>query len=351
LEPDIEPLTILTNRGIIWGFDFLPDSSIIFTEKTGKISLFKNKVVTELIGLPTNINADGQGGLLDVCLHPDYKNTGWVYATYSSLIANKGQLNLIRFKIKDKTLNNLENLFSTSPTNQWKGHYGSRILFDNKGFLYLSIGEGGTTSYGGATSGNLNAQNTKEAWGKVHRLTDDGKIPTDNPILPSNTVANSVFSYGHRNPQGLAFNTLTNELWETEHGPKGGDELNKIIKGNNYGWPMVSHGVNYDGKIVSESPFKDGVESPIFAYLPSIGTCGLAYISSNKYGAWQGDFLVGGLALQYLSRIDISNIKDIKETKILDKIGRVRNVKQASDGYIYISVENPGRIIKLIPKF
>jgi aldose sugar dehydrogenase len=231
-EPKIKMETVLTGRGIIWGFEFLPNGDIIMTEKSGKISIFSNNKVTELTGGPTDIVSDGQGGLLDICLHPDYKNNGWIYASYSAVPrGGEGQLNLVRFKISGNSINNIENLFKSSATDKWRGHYGSRIVFDKKGFLFLSIGEGGSTTGGGENSPNKNAQNVKEAWGKVHRMTDDGKVPADNPILPGNAAPTTIYSYGHRNPQGLVLNTDTDEIYETEHGPKGGDELNLVKKG------------------------------------------------------------------------------------------------------------------------
>ena len=341
--------TIFSDRGIIWGFEFLPNADIIFTEKSGKMGIYSDGKITELSGLPTDINADSQGGLLDICLHPDYAANGWIYVSYSSLVGGKGLMNLIRFKVEGNSIKNTENLFKTSATNEWKGNYGSRIVFDKNGFLFLSIGEGGSTSYGGENSPNLNAQNVKEAWGKIHRMTDTGKVPSDNPILAGNTSPTTVYSYGHRNPQGLVLNTDTGEIWETEHGPKGGDELNLIAKGKNYGWPLVSNGVNYDGNPISTSHNRTGIENPKYSWIPSIGACGLAYISSNKYGSWKGSYIAGGLALRNLSRVEI-NGSDVKPTTIIENAGRVRDVKMGPDGYLYLSVESPGRIVRLLPK-
>ena len=341
--------TVFSDRGIIWGFEFLPNADIVFTEKSGKMGIYSNGKITELSGLPTDINTDSQGGLLDICLHPDYATNGWIYASYSSSVGGKGLVNLIRFKVEGSSIKYTENLFKSSATNQWKGHYGSRIVFDKNGFLYLSIGEGGSTTYGGENSPNLNAQNVKEAWGKIHRMTDTGKVPSDNPILAGNTSPTTVYSYGHRNPQGLVLNTDTGEIWETEHGPKGGDELNLIQKGKNYGWPLVSWGVNYDGVKISDSHNRTGIENPKSYWTPSIGACGLAYISSTKYGSWKGSYIAGGLALRNLSRVEI-NGSDVKSTTIIENAGRVRDVKMGPDGYLYLSVESPGRIVRLLPK-
>jgi glucose/arabinose dehydrogenase len=350
-DPKIENQIVVNNRGIIWGFDFMPNGNIIFTEKSGKMGIFSEGKITELGGLPNDIHSNGQGGLLDVCLHPNFKSNGWIYATYSSASGSHGVLNLMRFKINGSTLGNIEKIFKTSANNTSKNHYGSRIAFDKEGFLFLSVGEGGPGSEGGENSFNKNAQKLNEAWGKIHRLTDDGKVPNDNPILPGNTAPSSIYSYGHRNPQGLTLNISTGDIWSNEHGPRGGDELNKIEKGKNYGWPLVSNGVNYSGSTISSSPNRTGIEGPKFQWTPSIGTSGLAYISSEKYGLWKGSFLSGGLAGRHLSRTKFSSDGRATESKILQSIGRVRDVKQSPDGFIYVSVEGPGRIIKLVPSF
>lgn len=349
-EPKLKVNTILTDQEIIWGMDFLPNGDLLFTEKKGNFKRFSKGQITQLTGGPTNISSANQGGLLDIKIHPKYAQNGWIYASFAGIESGATNLTLVRFKIDGDKMTNLETIFKASPTNKWRGHYGSRIEFDKNNMLYLSIGEGGSSSRGGANSSNMNAQNVKEAWGKVHRMNDDGTVPKDNPVLAGNTEPTTVFTYGHRNPQGLIMNQATQELYEVEHGPKGGDELNIIKKGNNYGWPLISYGVNYDGVTVSENPKMEGMVDPIFAYVPSIATCGLAFVTSDKFSAWKGNLLVGGLAGQYLSRLVIKDNKFVSEHKLLEKIGRVRNVKQGPDGYIYISVEGPGRILQLIPE-
>jgi glucose/arabinose dehydrogenase len=349
-EPGIKINTILTNQEIIWGMDWLPDGELLFTEKRGKLYRFSAGKTTEITGMP-EVNTNGQGGLLDIKVHPDYKTNGWIYCSYAGYDNSRyGVLTLIRFKLKGNTVTNTETLLKASTPDMWFGHYGSRIVFDKAGMLYLSIGEGGPTSYGGAGSPNMNAQNVKAEWGKVHRMTADGKVPADNPILPGNTAPTTVFSYGHRNPQGLAWNPATNEIWEDEHGPRGGDEVNIIRKGKNYGWPLVSFGINYDGVPVTNKPTRPGIEPPVHTWTPSIAPCGMAFITSDKYRGWKGNILVGSLAFHHLTRLQVEGDKIVKETKMLDGIGRVRNVKIGPDGYIYVSVEGPGRILQLVPE-
>jgi len=345
--PELTTETILGDRGAVWGFKFLPDGAIIFTERSGKIGILANGKVTELSGVP-KVAYESQGGLLDITLHPDYAKNGWIYTTYLENAGGNSRMNLIRFKIKNNALSDIQNLHTTSSTNKWRGHNGSRIVFDNNGYLFWSVGEGGPESRGGANSPNKNAQNVKESWGKVHRMTDDGKVPADNPVLPGNSAPTTVYTYGHRNPQGLALNPSTNEIWETEHGPRGGDELNLIKKGENYGWPLVSYGINYDGADISGKKHA-GYKEPVFQWTPSIGACGLAYLTSDKYGDWKGSFFAGGLALNHVSRIYFEN-GTAKEEVILKDVGRVRDVVQGPDGYLYLSLEGPGRIVKVVPK-
>lgn len=340
--------TILGDRGAIWGFKFLPNGDIIFTEREGKIGIFSNGKVTEIKGVP-KVAFESQGGLLDIALHPDYANNGWIYTAYLENTPKKdAQLNLIRFKIENNEMKNIETLHTTSATNKWRGHNGSRIVFDNDGYLFWAVGEGGQTSRGGADSPNQNAQNVKESWGKIHRMTDDGKVPADNPILPGNTEATTLYSYGHRNPQGLVFNPKTNEIWETEHGPRGGDELNLIKAGLNYGWPIVSFGINYDSVDISGAKH-EGFEAPKHYWTPSIGASGLAYLNSDVYGKnWNGNLFAGGLALTQVSRVYFENGEAKAET-VLKDVGRVRTIEQGPDGYLYLSLEGPGRIVKVVP--
>ena len=348
--PLLNMKTILTGYEIIWGMDFLPNGDLLFGEKRGKLYRKNNETVTEITGFPEVLSA-GQGGLLDIRVHPDYSKNGWVYASYAaSNPAGGGQLKLIRFKITNDQVQNIENIFTTNGSNTWYGHYGSRIVFDMEKYLYLSVGEGGTGSYGGPGTTNNNAQDVKSSWGKIHRLKDDGSIPDDNPHIPGNTGPTSVFTYGHRNPQGLTVNPETGEIWETEHGPRGGDEVNIIIGGANYGWPAYSIGINYDGTTISSGHTAAGIKAPVHTWTPSIATCGIVFITSNKFKSWKGNFLVSGLVSQKLIRYVVNGDELVEEDVLLSNSGRVRNVIQAPDGSIYVSVEDPGRIIQIMPE-
>lgn len=342
--------TVVSGYGIIWGMDFLPGGDLIFTEKKGNIYLKSGETITELSGFPSVLDR-GQGGLLDIRVHPGYENNGWIYASYSAEAQNgNGQLKLIRFKLENDQVTSIEEIFSTDATNTWYGHYGSRIGFDSENHLFLSIGEGGSTTYAGPDKKNNNAQELSSPWGKIHRLNDDGSIPPDNPVFEGNTGPTSVYSYGHRNPQGMDINPATGELWISEHGPKGGDEINIVRKGENYGWPDYSLGVNYDGTVISDGHTAEGITEPVFAWTPSNGTCGMTFISGSKFPELEGDLLVSGLVSGEVHRCSVGNGNVREEEPLLDGLGRVRDVAQAPDGSIYVSVENPGRIIQVLPE-
>jgi glucose/arabinose dehydrogenase len=339
--PGITTETLLEGYQIIWGMDFLPGGDLLFTEKQGKIYRKSGDNVVEVTGFP-DVLATGQGGLLDIKVHPAYEENGWIYASYAaSDPAGGGQLRLVRFRIGDDQVQDLTEIFRAEGPNSWYGHYGSRIVFDSEKFLYLSIGEGGSTSYGGASSPNNNAQDIQSPWGKIHRLNDDGTIPADNPLLPGNSTPSTIFSYGHRNPE-------TGVIWSTEHGPRGGDEVNIITAGANYGWPVYSTGVNYDGTKISDNHTAPGITPPHFTWTPSIGTCGMELITSDRFLSWKGNILVSGLASQKLHMCVVEDGQITGQEVVLSDYGRVRDVIQAPDGSIYVSVENPGRIIRII---
>lgn len=348
--PQFTIKTILTDYEIIWGMDFLPNGDLIFGEKQGKLYRKSGEAVTMISGFPEVFDT-GQGGLMDIRVHPDYSKNGWIYSSFAAPNpSGGGVLKLIRFKIIDDKVQSIENIFTADGSDTWGGHYGSRIVFDKANYLYLSIGEGGPGTHGGPNTVNSNAQNGASSWGKVHRLKDDGSIPSDNPVIAGNTGPTSVYSYGHRNPQGLALHPETGKLWEAEHGPMGGDELNIIVKGANYGWPTYSIGVNYDGTKISDGHSAAGITPPVYTWTPSIATCGIAFITSDKFKSWKGNLLVTGLAAQKLYRCVVNGDKIAGEEVVLSNQGRVRNVIQAPDGSIYVSVEGPGRIIQILPE-
>jgi glucose/arabinose dehydrogenase len=333
--------TLATGLTSPWGIAFLPDGRILITEKAGQIRIVQNgRLLTDQIqGMPA-VYTNGQGGLLDIVLHPDYARNGWIYLTYSKAGAGGGGTVLARAKIEGNTLTSLQELYAAQPLNSAGVHFGSRIAFDGKGYVYLSTGDRGTPQ---------NAQNLNNSWGKIIRLREDGQIPPDNPFVNTPNARPEIWSYGHRNMQGLFYDRSRDRLWAHEHGPRGGDEINLVRRGLNYGWPLITHGVNYDGTPVSGASQGDGLEQPVRYWVPSIAPSGLAVVSSNLYPQWQGNLLVGALVGTHLARVELNGEAFAREEKLLNNIGRVRAVVQSPDGHIYLTTEGTGLLVKLVP--
>ena len=332
---------VVSDIQIPWGMVWLPDGSMLVTEKSGILYHAKNGTKTEIKNVPKVYNR-GQGGLLDIALHPDYAKNGWIYITYAAEEGEGegGNTKLIRTKLQDGSLTQIESLYKATPNSTKGQHFGSRIVFDNEGFLYFSIGERGNN--------NENPQDITRDCGKIYRLNDDGSIPKDNPFVGQAGAKEAIYTYGNRNPQGMAKHPETGEIWEHEHGPQGGDEINIAKKGANYGWSIVTYGIDYDGTTISTENKKPGIEDPIFYWLPSIAPSGMAFVTSDRYPDWKGHLVVGSLKFQYLELIKLKGNEVIERQKIATDIGRVRNVAQGPDGFIYIAVEGKG-ILKIIP--
>ncbi|WP_298534428.1 PQQ-dependent sugar dehydrogenase [uncultured Algibacter sp.] len=333
---------VIPDLDIPWGMAFLPDSSILITEKSGDLIHFKDGTKTNIEGTP-EVYVRGQGGFLDIELHPDYENNGWIYMTYASSEGNGngGNTAIMRAKLNNNTLTNKEVLYKAEPNTKIGRHWGSRIAFDNDGYLYFSIGD--------RANRDVNPQDITKDCGKIYRIKDDGSIPQDNPFVDNADAKHAIYSYGHRNPQGMTKHPITGEIYIHEHGPQGGDEINIVYAGKNYGWPIISYGINYDGTSFTNITEKDGMEQPLFYWVPSIAPSGLAIVNSDKYPKWQGNILAGSLKFSYLERLVIVDGKVEKREKLFENIGRLRDVKQAPDGFIYIAVEGKG-IYKIIPK-
>ncbi|EID72360.1 hypothetical protein W5A_12671 [Imtechella halotolerans K1] len=337
---DLQP--VVEGLNIPWGMAFLPDGSLLVTEKEGNLIHVKNNSKTIIKGVP-EVYLRGQGGLLDIALHPNYKDNGWIYLTYALADGqgSGGNTALMRAKIDNNTLVSHELLYKATPNTTKGVHFGSRITFDNDGYLYFSIGDRGDH--------DLNPQDLSRDGGKIYRLHDDGQIPVDNPFFNTSDAKKAVYSYGHRNPQGMIKHPETGAIWTHEHGPKGGDEINIIKKGKNYGWPIITYGINYSGTPITDVTEMEGMEQPLYYWVPSIAPSGMAFVTSSVYPQWKGSLLVGSLSFQYLERLEIKDNKVVSREKLLVDIGRVRNVVQGPDGYIYVAIEGTG-IVKLVPK-
>ncbi len=332
---------VVSDIPIPWGMVWLPDGSMLVTEKSGVLYHIINGTKTEVKNVPKVYNR-GQGGLLDIALHPDYAKNGWIYITYAAAEGEGegGNTKLIRTKLQDGSLTQIESLYKATPNSTKGQHFGSRIVFDNEGYLYFSVGERGDRI--------KNPQDITRDCGKIYRLNDDGSIPKDNPFVGQAGAKEAIYTYGNRNPQGMAKHPETGEIWAHEHGPQGGDEINIIKKGANYGWSVVTYGIDYDGTTISTENKKPGIEDPIFYWLPSIAPSGMAFVTSDRYPDWKGHLVVGSLKFQYLELVKLKGKEVIERQKIATDIGRIRNVAQGPDGYIYIAVEGKG-IFKIIP--
>ncbi|MCF8381770.1 MAG: PQQ-dependent sugar dehydrogenase [Bacteroidales bacterium] len=337
--------TVIDGMGIPWGMTWLPNGDMLITEKSGTLlRLTPEGKKFEVAGVP-KVYHYGQGGLLDIELHPKYEENGWIYITYSyyagETINDGGSTALMRARLKDDKLVDQEILWKASPTEKKGQHFGSRIEFDRNGFLFLTVGDRGQ---------GHNAQDITNHSGSVHRLNDDGSIPEDNPFVNVEGAIGSIYNYGHRNIQGLALHPETGELWSHEHGPRGGDELNIEYPGLNYGWPEICFGINYDGSILTEDTAREGMEQPVTYWVPSIAPCGMDFVEGDIYPAWKGNILVGSLRFKYVVRCVLDGNKVVHQEHLVDGPGRVRNVKMGPDGYIYVAIEDPGRILKIVPQ-
>jgi len=339
--------TVATNLVTPWSIAFLPDQRILVTEQRGRLRLIVNGELQldPVIGTP-KVRAEGQGGLLDVAVHPDYDQNGWIYLSYSEPAKRDGKevgmTAVVRGRLKGNQWVDEETVFRSPlefylPTHH---HYGCRLVFDGTGYLFFSIGERGLMEM---------AQDLTRPNGKIHRVFDDGRIPPDNPFAGQSNAIPSIWSYGNRNPQGLVFNPRTRTLWETEHGPRGGDELNLIQAGRNYGWPVITHGMNYNGKPISASTAQAGMEQPVIHWTPSIAVCGMDFYFGEKFSRWQGNLFVTALAYQELRRLVLEEEKVIHQEILFKDIGRVRDVVTGPDGLIYVALNKPDKIIRLEP--
>ncbi len=334
--------TVVPDLNNPWGMTWLPDGSMLITEKSGELIHFKNGTKTEIKNVP-EVYVRGQGGLLDIALHPNYKQNGWIYITHSSDEGegNGGNTKLIRAQLNGDQLTNIESLYKATPNSKRGQHFGSRIEFDDNQFLYFSVGDRGNR--------DVNPQDITIDGGKVYRLNDDGTIPTDNPFVSTPHAKSAIYSFGHRNPQGMAKHPETGKIWVHEHGPQGGDEINVIQKGRNFGWPVISYGINYSGTTFTEETSRPGMEQPVYYWVPSIAPCGMDFVKGDRYPEWKGHLLVGSLKFNYVELLKFDGERPISREKIAEDIGRVRNVKMSPDNYIYIAIEGQG-VVKLVPK-
>ena len=341
---------VIDGLDVPWSLAFLPDGRLLFTERTGALFIATQSgghwTTQPIIGAP-KVWVRDEGGLLAIGIPPDYAKTGWIYLTLSDPgDHDTGNTKLVRGRLRDGQWTDEETIFA-APSSTYTSNgtnFGSRVVFSGD-YLFLSFGERGEVGQ---------AQDLSLPNGKVHRLFRDGRIPPDNPFVHTPGALPSIWSYGHRNPQGLALNPATGDLWETEHGPRGGDELNFIRPGRNYGWPVITYGMNYNGTPVSPLTAKEGMEQPVVYWTPSIAVSPIRFYTGNAFPKWKGQLFLGALAQQELRRLVLDGDHVIHQELILKKLGRVRDMITGPDGYLYVSLEipgpeNPACIIRLVP--
>jgi len=330
-----------------WGMAFLPDGRILITERPGRLRVFANGKLepTPLAGVP-RVAATGQGGLLDVCLHPNFAQNRVLYLSYSAdgpLDKGGGNATTVaRAELGDGGLVGLRVIYEALPRASGGLHFGSRIAFDRAGLMYVTAGE---------RYNKPRAQDLADLGGKIVRLKDDGSVPPDNPFIGRAGVRPEIFSYGHRNPQGLAMHPVTGRMWEVEHGPRGGDELNVLKPGANYGWPLATHGIDYNGAIISPHKSLPGMEDPLRVWTPSISPCGLAFYTADAFPGWKGSLFTGGLSAYALFRLETDGEKIVNEERLIEgRLPYIRDVRQGLDGFLYlVTHSDDGGLFRLEP--
>ncbi len=338
--------TFIDGFDIPWGMAFLPNQNLIVSDRNGNLWQvdYNKKKKTQIVGVP-NVRNKGQGGLLDVQVHPDFINNHYIYLGFTSYLKrrkNKTFTSIVRARLKNNSLIDQKIIYKADDI-YYSGvtvHYGTRIVFDKEGYLYFSIGDRGRRDQ---------AQLLDYPNGKIHRLHDDGSIPTNNPFIQEKNAIKSIWTYGNRNPQGLAIHPVSSTIFETEHGPKGGDELNILSSGNNYGWPEITYGKNYSGTTITKYTHKKGMEQPVIHWTPSIAVCGIDFYDGELFKNWENNLLVSSLKFENLYRLEIKDNK-VTEQEIVYRAGsRIRDVETGPEGFIYLALEDPGRIVRFIP--
>jgi len=335
--------TVATGLGIPWGIVFLTDNDLLITEKEGQVKHLnlESGRITTIKGAP-RVFAEGQAGLLDVAINSDYADTGWIYFTYVKNQSGEGVTVLARAKLREQQLTDWQDLLVTQSASDTGRHFGSRIAFDKQGYVYFTVGDRGVRP---------NGQDLSNHAGTVMRLHTDGRVPEDNPFVKRKDALNEIWSYGHRNPQGISYDAKHDRLWIIEHGPRGGDEINLVSPGKNYGWPVISYGKEYWGPLaVGEGTHREGMEQPVKEYTPSIAPASLLLYSGKAFEPWRGNLFSGALKLRHLNRVVLSEkATAIDEERLLGDLNeRIRAITEDSKGWIYFSTDS-GKIYRIKP--
>ena len=340
-DHDFKLVTLAEDLSHPWALAFLPDGGFLVSERGGTLWHLRDGERHEVEGLP-EIAAVGQGGLLDLALHPDFAENRWLYMTYAARQGRGHATRLARARLEGTRLQALQVLLETDSVTRTGRHFGSRLQFGDDGLLYMTIGDRGVADL---------AQELGNHAGTVLRLTETGSVPEDNPFVGSDAPHPEIYSYGHRNPQGLTRHPETGAIWAVEHGPRGGDELNRIRPGVNFGWPVITYGRAYSGLPIGEGAHKEGMAQPVAYWVPSISPSGMAFYSGTDFPAWRGSLFVGALSGQLLARLELDGDRLVSEERLLEELGeRIRDVRQGPDGLLYLLTdEGNGRLLRIEP--
>jgi glucose/arabinose dehydrogenase len=342
----VRPVILAEGLEHPWSIAWLPDGRALVTEREGRLRILSREGRLEpqpVAGLPANIEASGQGGLFDAIPHPRFAENGWVYLSYAGRGEGGAGTELARARLVGSRLEGLEVLFRQTPKSRGGRHFGGRIVFDASGHVFLTLGDRGEQD---------RAQRPDDHAGSVIRLQDDGRVPRDNPFVDKPGFRPEKYTLGNRNIQGAALHPRTGALWTHEHGPQGGDEVNVIRAGVNYGWPVITYGVNYGlGTRIGEGTSKPGMAQPLHYWVPSIAPSGLAVYSGERFPRWRGDLLIGALRDQMLVRLQVDGEKVVKEERMLKGVlGRIRDVRVGPDGFVYLLTDSSdGAVVRLEP--
>ena len=348
LDYQMEMEVVAEGLDIPWAIDFIDRDRFLVTERPGRLRIIENgRLLEKPVQNTPEVVPEGQGGLMDVALDPQYDQNGWIYLAYSHAIESTGDskrppamTRIVRGRIRDHTWTDQQVIYE-APHETYRTtrhHYGCRIVFDQKGYLYFVIGDRGAKQQ---------AQELDKPNGKIHRIHRDGSIPDDNPFVDREDALPTIYAYGERNAQGMAVHPETDELWEVEHGPMGGDEINLIEAGNNYGWPVITYGKNYNGTIITDQTHKEGMEQPILYWKPSIAVSGMDFYTGDEFPKWNNHLLISALKFEEVQLHRVYEHRILHTETILKNIGRVREAVAGPDGAIYVVANQPGRILRL----
>ncbi len=341
-DHDYRVVTVVEGLEIPWCMTWLPGGDMLVTERPGRLRIVRNgQLLPDPVPGVPKVHPESQGGLFDVLPHPDFVSNRLLYLSYADPNDGHSTTRVVRARFENDRLTDLEEVFKA--VSQGRGHYGGKLAFDRGGYLFITVGERQARAAGDLEAHP--AQDISNHHGTTIRLHDDGRVPDDNPFVGQADARPEIWSYGHRNPQGLVIHPETGDVWITEHGPQGGDELNRVEPGKNYGWPVVGYGVNYrTGLAIHEGTMREGMEHPDYFWVPSIAASGLMIYTGDRFPEWRGNVFAGGLAGEQLARLTMSadGRQVEREETLVQGFGRIRDVRQGPDGYIYVALEERG---------